>query len=119
MSTDIVFIATSVNCYVEDEVTVIGISDSDISPDNFIILTRFDEDEESVDNRIGLITHLSDIEAIHAIKQITIGRDIFILVLNNDIQITAHLNVDETDFIQLKTYLFALLKDSHILLIEI
>lgn len=81
MTEEITFTATEVNCYVEDDVTIIGIGDDAVSPDHFIILSRFDEEGEDIDNSIGLMTHLSDIEAINTLEKITLDRKNITLAL--------------------------------------
>ena len=54
------------------------------SPDHFIILSRFDEEDEDIDNSIGLMTHLSDIEAINSLEKITLERPLPLLAFYID-----------------------------------
>ncbi len=110
------FTATEVNCYVEDDVTIIGIGDDVVSPDHFIILSRFDE--EDIDNSIGLMTHLSDIEAINTLVKITLDRKNITLTLKNNVVITIYLDIEDNHFIQLNDYLQQILQGSSIKLIE-
>lgn len=116
MIEEITFTATEVNCYVEDDVTIIGIGDDAVSPDHFIILSRFDE--EDIDNSIGLMTHLSDIEAINTLEKVTLDRKNIILVLKNNVVITIHLDIEENHFTQLNDYLQQIIQGSSIKLIE-
>ncbi len=116
MIEEIRFTATEVNCYVEDDVTIIGIGDDVVSPDHFIILSRFDE--EDIDNSIGLMTHLSDIEAINTLVKITLDRKNIILTLKNNVVITIYLDIEDNHFIQLNDYLQQILQGSSIKLIE-
>lgn len=118
MTEDITFTATEVNCYVEDDVTIIGIGDDAVSPDHFIILSRFDEEDEDIDNSIGLMTHLSDIEAINTVEKITLDRKKITLVLKNNVVITICLDIEDTHFVQLNDYLQQILQGSSIKLIE-
>lgn len=118
MTEEITFTATEVNCYVEDDVTIIGIGDDAVSPDHFIILSRFDEEDEDIDNSIGLMTHLSDIEAINTLEKITLDRKNIILALKNNVVITIHLDVEDNHFVQLNDYLQQILQGSSIKLIE-
>lgn len=118
MTEEITFTATEVNCYVEDDVTIIGIGDDAVSPDHFIILSRFDEEDEDIDNSIGLMTHLSDIEAINTLEKITLDRKNIVLVLKNNVVITIHLDIEDNHFAQLNDYLLQILQGSSIKLIE-
>ncbi len=118
MTEEITFTATEVNCYVEDDVTIIGIGDDAVSPDHFIILSRFDEEDEDIDNSIGLMTHLSDIEAINTLEKITLDRKNIILALKNNVVITIHLDIEDNHFVQLNDYLQQILQGSSIKLIE-
>lgn len=118
MTEEITFTATEVNCYVEDDVTIIGIGDDAVSPEHFIILSRFDEEDEDIDNSIGLMTHLSDIEAINTLEKITLDRKNIILALKNNVVITIHLDIEDNHFVQLNDYLQQILQGSSIKLIE-
>lgn len=118
MIEEIRFTATEVNCYVEDDVTIIGIGDDAVSPDHFIILSRFDEEDEDIDNSIGLMTHLSDIEAINSLEKITLERKEIIFALKNNMIITIYLDIEDNHFVQLNDYLQRILQGSSIKLIE-
>lgn len=118
MTEEITFTATEVNCYVEDDVTIIGIGDDAFSPDHFIILSRFDEEDEDIDNSIGLMTHLSDVEAINTLEKITLDRKNIVLALKNNVVITIHLDIEDNHFVQLNDYLLQILQGSSIKLIE-
>ena len=112
------FKANEVNCYTEIDVTVIGIGDDPSTPDNFIILSRFDEDED-IDNSIGLMTHLSDIEMINSIKQITLERNKISFFFKPNTQdkeesIIIDLDIDDDHFAHLHEYLLLIIKDSSI-----
>ena len=118
MTEEITFAATEINCYVEDDVTIIGIGDDAVSPEHFIILSRFDEEDEDIDNSIGLMTHLSDIEAINTLEKITLDRKNIIFALKNNVVITIHLDIEDNHFVQLNDYLLQILQGSSIKLIE-
>lgn len=118
MTEEITFTATEVNCYVEDDVTIIGIGDDAVSPDHFIILSRFDEEDEDIDNSIGLMTHLSDVEAINTLEKITLDRKNIVFALKNNVIITIHLDIEDNHFVHLNDYLLQILQGSSIKLIE-
>ncbi|QPB79463.1 hypothetical protein EHE21_08750 [Proteus sp. GOKU] len=118
MTEEITFTATEVNCYVEDDVTIIGIGDDAVSPDHFIILSRFDEEDEDIDNSIGLMTHLSDVEAINTLEKITLDRKNIFFALKNNVVITIHLDIEDNHFVHLNDYLLQILQGSSIKLIE-
>jgi hypothetical protein len=118
MTEEITFTATEVNCYVEDDVTIIGIGDDAVSPDHFIILSRFDEEDEDIDNSIGLMTHLSDVEAINTLEKITLDRKNIVFALKNNVVITIHLDIEDNHFVHLNDYLLQILQGSSIKLIE-
>lgn len=118
MTEEITFTATEINCYVEDDVTIIGIGDDAVSPEHFIILSRFDEEDEDIDNSIGLMTHLSDVEAINKLEKITFDRKNIIFALKNNVVITIHLDIEDNHFVQLNDYLLQILQGSSIKLIE-
>lgn len=118
MIEEITFTATEVNCYVEDDVTIIGIGDDAVSPDHFIIISRFDEEDEDIDNSIGLMTHLSDVEAINTLEKITLDRKNIVLALKNNVVITIYLDIEDNHFAQLNDYLLQILQCSSIKLIE-
>lgn len=118
MTEEITFTATEVNCYVEDDVTIIGIGDDAVSPEHFIILSRFDEEDEDIDNSIGLMTYLSDIEAINMLEKIILDRKNITFVLKNALVITIHLDIEDNHFVQLNDYLQQILLGSSIKLIE-
>ena len=42
------FKASIVNCYTENDVVVIGVGDDPTSPQNYLILSRFDDGEVDV-----------------------------------------------------------------------
>lgn len=118
MTEEITFTATEINCYVEDDVTIIGIGDDAVSPDHFIILSRFDDEDEGIDNSIGLMTHLSDIEAINSLKRITLTREKMIFVLKNNVVISINLKIEDNQFIHLNDNIIQILQGSSIKLIN-
>ncbi|MEQ4906884.1 hypothetical protein [Proteus vulgaris] len=118
MTEEITFTATEINCYVEDDVTIIGIGDDAVSPDHFIILSRFDDEDEGIDNSIGLMTHLSDIEAINSLECITLTREKMIFVLKNNVVISINLKIEDNQFIHLNDNIIQILQGSSIKLIN-
>lgn len=74
------FTANTIECFTENDVLTIALADHPVEPDNFIIITRLDEEENtSVDDGIGLSTPDSDYEVIGAI--------IAIALTENDLQL--------------------------------
>ncbi|WP_143426336.1 hypothetical protein [Gilliamella sp. Occ4-3] len=74
--------ATNINCYTEDQVLIIGISNDLIFPNNYLILSRFDEDESDVDESIGMQTHLTEIEVTKAVKNIVLKKNTLTIEIN-------------------------------------
>ncbi|WP_218057365.1 hypothetical protein, partial [Gilliamella sp. Fer1-1] len=54
LNCEVRFLATTVNCYTEDEVLIIGTGNDPVSPNHYLILSRFDDGE--VDKSIGIQT---------------------------------------------------------------
>lgn len=65
--------ASFINCYIENEVTIIGISDNPINPQNYLIISRFD-DNNDIDNSIEIQTHLSEQKFSNVISKIIINK---------------------------------------------
>ena len=64
------FIASSIECYEEDDVLIVAIGDGSADPANYVIMTRLeDEDNSSVDDCIGLQTSEASHEVAGAIKK--------------------------------------------------
>ncbi|OCG77487.1 hypothetical protein A9G44_04955 [Gilliamella sp. Occ4-3] len=82
INNEIKFLATNINCYTEDQVLIIGISNDLIFPNNYLILSRFDEDESDVDESIGMQTHLTEIEVTKAVKNIVLKKNTLTIEIN-------------------------------------
>lgn len=82
INNEIKFLATNINCYTEDQVLIIGISNDLIFPNNYLILSRFDEDEGDVDESIGIQTHLTEIEVAKAVKSIVLKKNTLTIEIN-------------------------------------
>lgn len=86
INNEIKFLATNINCYTEDQVLIIGISNDLIFPNNYLILSRFDEDEDEdegdVDESIGIQTHLTEIEVAKAVKSIVLKKNTLTIEIN-------------------------------------
>lgn len=78
---EVEFYARAINCFEEDGVKVIGVGSGSSDPDAFIIISRFDEG--SVDESIGIQTHLTDYEVPGAIKELSLDGDFFIIYIND------------------------------------
>lgn len=69
------FIASSIECYEEDDVLIVAIGDGSADPANYVIMTRLeDEDNSSVDDCIGLQTSEASHEVAGAIKKIALEK---------------------------------------------
>lgn len=68
------FSATFINCYTEDDVPVIGISDDPCEPEHFLIISQFIDGDDSIDESIGLQTHLSEQEFSGVIDSVALSR---------------------------------------------
>lgn len=68
MSKKIRILGTTVSFNTENDVSIIGFGNDAISPDNYIIITRFDDG--AVDDSIGIQSHLSEVEVSNAIKAV-------------------------------------------------
>lgn len=77
MSNEVKFTASVVNCYTEDDVLVMGIGDDPTEPENYLIISRFDDGE--IDDSIGIQTHLSEMETSNAIEKVILNRTNFIV----------------------------------------
>jgi len=70
------FMVATVECYEEDAVLTVALGDDAFDPQNFIIISRLDdEDNETVDQCIGLQTGKSQYEAADAIKAVVLNQD--------------------------------------------
>lgn len=110
MSNEVSFIACVVNCYIENDVLVIGIGDDATEPENYLIISRLDDDE--VDNSIGIQTHLSEMETLNAIEKVILNQTNFIIDIQADKQETVNasrivvtFSNDNLDYTLLKNHL--------------
>lgn len=68
------FIASSIECYEENDVLIVAIGDGGADPLNYVIITRLDEeDDSSIDDCIGLQTSETGYEVAGAIKKIVLN----------------------------------------------
>lgn len=58
------FFATTINCYTENDVLIIGIGNHPTSPDRYLIILRFDDGE--IDDSIAIQTNKSTMEVANA-----------------------------------------------------
>lgn len=70
MIKEITFLGTVINCYTENDVLIIGICNDKISPNQYLIISKLDEDE--IGESIGIQTYLSDIEIVNAIDSLVL-----------------------------------------------
>ena len=70
MIKEITFFGTVINCYTENDVLIIGIGNDKISPNQYLIISKLDEDE--IGESIGIQTYLSDIEIVNAIDSLVL-----------------------------------------------
>jgi hypothetical protein len=68
------FLASAIKCYEEDEVFTVALGDDAEDPNNFLIITRLDdEDNASVDDGIGLLTDQAKYEKSGVITKVFLG----------------------------------------------
>ena len=70
MIKEITFFGTVINCYTENDVLIIGIGNDKISPNQYLIISKLDEDE--IGESIGIQTYLSEIEIVNAIDSLVL-----------------------------------------------
>jgi hypothetical protein len=86
MNNIINFPSSTVRAYTEDEVSVVGFGDHDESPENYIIVSRYDEpgaEDMPRDAMIGIQTSESAYEVAAAISAITLSRHSIEIVVND------------------------------------
>ncbi|HEJ9412598.1 TPA: hypothetical protein SMM66_001184 [Proteus mirabilis] len=116
------FKASIVNCNTENDVVVIGVGDDLTSPQNYLILSRFDDGE--VDDSIGIQTSLSEKEYSNAIDKIILGKyNLKIEIKTDKIEdvrfsnILVHLNAEHFNYRTLKEYIDTIFHDSSVIVI--
>lgn len=68
------FSASIIRCYEEDGVLFVAVGDNAVDPDNFLIISRLDdEDNASPDDGIGLQTSGAECEVVGAIKKVVLN----------------------------------------------
>ncbi|MDS1774093.1 hypothetical protein QX226_22555 [Vibrio vulnificus] len=70
---EIIFLASIIECYTENDVLIIGVGDDKFDPENYIVVSRFDDGD--VDDSIGIQTHLSEIEVPNAIMKVCLRKN--------------------------------------------
>lgn len=70
MIKEITFLGTVINCYTENDILIIGIGNDKISPNQYLIISKLEEDE--IGESIGIQTYLSDIEIVNAIDSLVL-----------------------------------------------
>lgn len=110
MSNEVKFTASVVNYYTEDDVLVMGIGDDPTEPENYLIISRFDDGE--IDDSIGIQTHLSEMETSNAIEKVILNRTNFIVDIKegkeekvNASRIVVTLNNDNINYSLFESYL--------------
>lgn len=72
-------------CYEEDDALTVALGDNEQSPVNYLIMTRLDdEDNDSIDEGIGLQTSQSAYEASAAIEKVILHSDRLDVVITPD-----------------------------------
>lgn len=112
------FPASVVRCYVEDDVAVIGLSDDNVTPGNYVILTRMLEDESEQDG-VGIQTSRSTHEFSNAITRIELRQQELSIFVNQECAagvggavISVNLSTAELDHAVLVKFLHQLLDGS-------
>lgn len=75
MNSKISINATAINCYDENGITVVGVEDNIKLLKKYLIISRFND--EKIDDSIGVLTHLCEIEFHNAIARVTLSRNFF------------------------------------------
>lgn len=70
MIKEITFLGTVINCYTENDILIIGIGNDKISPNQYLIISKLEEDE--IGESIGIQTYLLDIEIVNAIDSLVL-----------------------------------------------
>lgn len=70
MIKEVTFLGTVINCYTENDILIIGIGNDKISPNQYLIISKLEEDE--IGESIGIQTYLSDIEIVNAIDSLVL-----------------------------------------------
>lgn len=78
------FFATTINCYTENDVLIVGIGNHAISPDRYLIISRFDEGE--IDDAIGIQTNNSTMEVANAISNLFLQQNSLTVEIKADKQ---------------------------------
>lgn len=74
------FLAAIVECYTENDVSIIGMGDDTFEPENYIIISRFDDGD--VNDSIGIQTHLSENEISNAIAKVFFRKNKIVFFIN-------------------------------------
>lgn len=82
MNHEVSFTATTCSCYTEDDVLVIALGDDPVSPDNYLIMGRFDDGD--ADESIGLQFHFSAYEVACAIENLSLSRNTLAITVKAD-----------------------------------
>lgn len=78
------FFATTINCYLENDVLIVGIGNHPISPDRYLIISRFDDGE--IDDAIGIQTNNSTMEVANAISNLFLQKNSLTVEIKADKQ---------------------------------
>lgn len=78
------FFATTINCYTENHVLIVGIGNHPISPDRYLIISRFDDGE--IDDAIGIQTNNSTMEVANAISNLFLQKNSLTVEIKADKQ---------------------------------
>ncbi|MBC2214027.1 hypothetical protein HCA87_00455 [Listeria welshimeri] len=80
----LIFDATIINCYTENDVVTIGIGDDEIAPNNYIIISRLDEDGVDTNDSIGFQTSESSREYSNAINLVKVKKHLIEVRITED-----------------------------------
>lgn len=107
------------NCYTENDVPVIGIGDDPYAPERYVIISQFIDEDESIDDSIGLECFFFNGVIYNAVKKITLDKDIlFIKIKDNKIgkigadKININLSIKDEDFDKLLKYVMHIFEKS-------
>ncbi|MEN5018617.1 hypothetical protein ABEH87_19985 [Erwinia sp. Eh17-17] len=112
------FNAVCIECIDEDDVLTLAVGDDKHCPENFFIISKFDEENLSTDDCIGFQSESTPFEIPSAIESVELSCRDLVITLNDDAakiagfkKTQALLNQAE-DINKIKEYLQAIFEDS-------
>lgn len=124
MSNIIKFFISTVTSYTEDDVDIIAFGDDDEMPQNYVIISRFDDpgaDDSPRDEMIGIQTSQSAYEVSAAILSIKLSRNSIEIVIRDELAdkvganiLVADFSINDNSFENLRKYVERIILGSNI-----